>query len=268
MNIFRACLGIVCLMTTFATAQVSDSVFGALDGDVPSDVIAPVEQAEPVEASLEVRLQNDGKLSGRLQMAYPTGKVEPADAKVSFKQDGDLLETVRTDESGHFHLTGLVPGDYVATATVGESSTDFHVSVLAFDPAADPDEMFLEGTLTPVPGGELEVEDAAAVDTTLDVGCEDCGQGDMALEGGCDTCGDEIIDDPMMDDGYMMDGGCCDAPMASTCDAGFTETSCGGCGGRGGLLGPALGAAGLATGIAGLAIDDDDDNNNVVSPSR
>ncbi len=222
------------------------------------DALAPAtEQANDVKI-INVRLQDNGQLSGRLQVYYPTGKSEPADAKVAFSQQGQLVSSTRTDETGHFHLTGLEPGDYTATASVGEASTDFQVKILAFDENAAPEEMFLEGTLTPIPtddaGTELIVDTDAA---------------------NCDSCG-EVIDGEFLDEEIIMGEECyvdeCMADMGCECapmDSGFS--SCGTCGGGGGgWLGGLLGAGGLATGIAALAIDDDDDNNNnrPVSPSR
>lgn len=243
----------------------SDSSESAADLDV--DALAP--NADDSVKILNVRLQDNGKLSGRLQVYYPTGKSEPADAKVAFTQSGQLISSTRTDDMGHFHVEGLEPGDYTATASVGEASTDFQVKVLAFDENAAPEEMFLEGTLTPIPeeivGGEMIVDGG---------GCVDCG---------CNSCGGEIIQEEVivdegivydegivmdqgvvMDEGYVVeetftpDMGCgCAAPVSS----GFS--SCGTCGGGGGggFIGGRglglLGIGGLAAGITALAIDDD-----------
>lgn len=218
-------------------------------------------KADDVEI-LNVRLQNNGKLSGRLQVYYPTGKSEPATATVAFTQSGQLVSSVTTDDMGHFHVEGLEPGDYTATASMGEASTDFQVKVLAFDEHAAPEEMFLEGTLTPIPAGDMVV----------DGGCVDCG---------CDTCGGEIISEEFVDSGIIVD----EAPMIvdegfvidegmpiADCGCGATPPtittgytpSCGTCGGGGGGGGfggrglRLLGIGGLAAGITALAIDDDD----------
>ena len=245
----------------------SDSAESSADLDV--DAMAT--DAAEVKI-LNVRLQDNGNLSGRLQVYYPTGKSEPADAKVAFTQSGQLVSSTRTDDMGHFHVEGLEPGDYTATASVGEASTDFQVKVLAFDENAAPEEMFLEGTLTPVPeeimGGEMIVDGGACVDC----GCENCGgeimEGEVIVDEGivydegfvdeCTTCGEEVI----VEETFTPDMGCgCTTP-----DSGFS--SCGTCGGGGGGgfggrgLG-LLGIGGLAAGVTALAIDDDD----AVSPS-
>lgn len=283
-----ASAGILCLLSAVTFGQSDDLLSDFATEDVVQSDSVVVEdtsvETQTVNSSsesniLNVRLQNDGKLSGRLQVLYPTGKSEPADAKVAFSHDGDLVDTIRTDESGHFHVQGLEPGQYIATASVGDASTDFQVQVLEFDPNADPDEMFLEGTLTPLPQDGMIVDGGCG-------GCCDCGGGEVISEpyyGGEEIVGDyyggDIIGEPIIDEGYVMDGGIVDGgcydgtcgitesiPMADTCGCsgggyyepvyGFTG---GGGGGGGGLgIGGLLGVGGLAAGITALAIDDDD----------
>ena len=290
---FTASAGIACLFAAVSFGQSQDLLSDfATDDVVQSDNVVVEEAAVETQTAassniLNVRLQNDGKLSGRLQVLYPTGKSEPADAKVAFSHDGDLVDTIRTDESGHFHVEGLAPGQYIATASVGDASTDFQVQVLEFDPNADPDEMFLEGTLTPLPQDGMIVDGGCG-------GCCDGGCGEVISEpyyGGEEIIGDyvggDIIGEPMIDEGYIMDGGIVDGgcydgscgvvesyPMAAdTCGCsggggyyepvyGFTGGGGGG-GGRGFGLGGLLGVGGLAAGITALAIDVDD----VVSPA-
>jgi len=272
------------LLDDFA-AEVDVVASDAIESASDLDVDALAMDSDDVKI-LNVRLQDNGKLSGRLQVYYPTGKSEPANAKVAFTQSGQLVSSTRTDDLGHFHVEGLEPGDYTATASLGEASTDFQVKVLAFDENAAPEEMFLEGTLTPIPsdvGGEVIVDGGGCVDC----GCSDCGGGiiqdevivnegivydeGIVMDEGipCDSCGvgeEIIVDESIVYDEGIVDMGC-------GCDTGFAPTTtCGSCGGGavgggggigrrgfGGLLGVGLGAAGLAAGIA----DDDD----VVSPS-
>lgn len=229
------------------------------------DIDALANESTDVEI-LNVRLQDNGKLSGRLQVFYPTGKSEPADAKVAFTQSGQLIGSATTDDMGHFHVEGLEPGDYTATASVGEATTDFQVKVLAFDSNAAPEEMFLEGTLTPLPEGEVIVDGGC-----VDCGCPDCGggviEGEVIVDEGivydegiimdegvpCDSCG--IGEEIIVDETFVADVGCA-APVSS---CGYSQ-SCGTCGG-GGFGGRGLGLlgiGGLAAGITALAIDDDD----------
>ena len=286
-----AVAGIVCLCSAASFSQTDDLLSDFSTDVVQTDNIVvdsdSVSDAEPVASQtntsataadiLNVRLQNDGKLSGRLLVLYPTGKSEPADAKVAFSRDGAMVETSRTDESGHFHVAGLQPGEYIATASVGEASTDFQVRILEFDPNADPDEMFLEGTLTPLPQGDVMV-DGGLVEGALAGDCGDCGgviaeplYGDEVVG---DFVGGDIISEPIMDGGFVMDGGCMDGACGYATDMGCCGAStggyfepvygCSGGGGGGGFgLGGLLGVGGLAAGITALAIDDDD----VVSPA-
>ena len=283
-----ACAGMICLCSAASFSQTDDLLSDFAPDVVQSDniVVEAESVAKPAapqtttsnSSILNVRLQNDGKLSGRLQMLYPTGKSEPADAKVAFSRDGDLVESIRTDDTGHFHVAGLQPGEYIATASVGEASTDFQVRILEFDPNADPDEMFLEGTLTPLPQGDVMV-DGGFVDGGGVIGdCGDCG-GDIIAEPyyGEEVVGDfvggDIISEPIMDGGFVMDGGCYDGSCGMVdqgcgcATSGYFEPvyGCSGGGGGGGFgLGGLLGVGGLAAGITALAIDDDD----VVSPAH
>lgn len=299
MKWFTASAGIVCLLAAVSLGQSEDLLSDFATEDVVQTDNVVVEEAavetQTVASTsnadiLNVRLQNDGKLSGRLQVLYPTGKSEPADAKVAFSQDGGLVDTIRTDESGHFHVQGLEPGQYIATASVGDASTDFQVQVLEFDPNADPDEMFLEGTLTPLPQDELILDGGFDGGFGGDCGgCCGCGGGEVISEpyyGGEEIIGDyvggDIIGEPIYDEGYVVDGGIVDggcstcgvesfAPPVDACGCsggggyyepvyGFTG---GGGGGRGFGIGGLLGVGGLAAGVTALAIDDDD----VVSPA-
>ncbi len=260
------------VLTLIGVVPAQDSLVDeSLDlTDVIVDVENEAAQAADVgsDASAElvrvVRLKSDGKLEGRISIIQPTGKRLPANAQVKFQRDGQLVEEAVTDKDGQFEVQGIDPGSYTATASIDAGSTDFTVSVLPFDANAGPDQMILDATLTPTP--ELYVEDS------IGSACTNCGEviDGVYTDGGyidggivdggmvCDSCmGGEIIGEEIVSMG---------APCGSTC-GGFSGGGgcCGGGGGRG--LGWALGAAGLATGIAALAIDDDD-NNNTASPSR
>ena len=144
---------------------------------------------------------------------------------------------------------GSLPGKYVATASIQEGSTDFDVEVLPHDEDAQPREMFMDATLTPMPEyveGDIVVETAT---------CSSCG-GEL-VGGYCDACGlfhDELVD-PC---GCGEDPCCCEEMYPPMC-GGFGGGCCGGGYAGGGGLGWLLGAAGLAAGLASL-VDDDDDN--------
>ncbi len=208
-------------------------------------------------ALLKVRLQETGNLAGRLQMVYPTGKALPAQAKIAFSQEGDLVGSATTNEEGEFQLAQLAPGQYEATAVAADASTDFQVDVLAYDPAAKPEEMLMQGTLSPV-------ADESLVATAGRKICDKCGgeiipEGEVLLEGDevigdiC-HCGEEVVVEEILEEPCCEMGACCPAP------GGFGGGGC--CGGGGKGLG-LLGLGGLAAGITALAVDN---NNNPVSP--
>ncbi len=209
-------------------------------------------------AALKVRLQESGSLAGRLQMVYPTGKALPAQAKIAFSQEGDLVDSATTNEEGEFELAQLAPGTYNATAVAADNATDFQVDVLAYDPAAKPEEMLMQGTLTPV------AEEMAVAETGRKI-CDKCGgeilpEGEVLLEGDelvgdlC-TCGEEVlVEEEIIAEPCCAMGACC-PPTGGFGGGG------GGCGGKGlGLLG----LGGLAAGLTALAVDNN--GNNVVSP--
>ncbi|MEM8680528.1 MAG: carboxypeptidase-like regulatory domain-containing protein [Planctomycetota bacterium] len=204
--------------------------------DTLADEIASLEglgeTLETVNPTAQVHLDQEGSFSGRFRLVWPTGKTEPADAEVRFTAHGNTIESTQTNEdTGHYLVQGLSPGDYVVTASITEGSTDFNVEVLPFDQDAQPEEMFMDATLTPMPEyveGEILVEDPLC-----------CGE---------ELCGCE-----------MYQPACC----------GFSDSCCGsgygGGGGGGSPLGWLLGAAGLAAGIGALA-DNNNNNNQPVSP--
>ncbi|MCA9184737.1 MAG: carboxypeptidase regulatory-like domain-containing protein [Planctomycetales bacterium] len=180
-----------------------------------------------------VRLTSEGSVDGRIRVTYPTGKTEPLGAKVSFAKNGEVVESTETDESGRFRLAGLNPGDYVATAdAMTGTHADFDVRVLPFNEGALAEEMFLDATLTPLPGYVGE-------------GCATCGEevivDEVVMDGG-EFCGEAIVEDYAMAAPMGIAGDC-----GATCGGGFAGGGC--CGGARGF--GWLGLAGLA-GLAGL----------------
>jgi hypothetical protein len=222
----------------------------AAELNVAKAAVAPASVAEAKKlltkenAIYLVRLQDNGLLTGRLRIKYPTGKSDPAAAKVVLEQKGKKIDWTQTDESGQFELSGVKEGVYIAKATIDTGEAAFNVRVLPFDAKADEGEMLLDATLTPTP--EV-IYDAGFVDSGALPGmCPGCD--------GCDSCGmvvEEYVE-PMMDPCAM---GC---QVAAPCGGGFSGGGC--CGGGGGFgrgLG-LLGLGGLATGITALALRDDD----------
>lgn len=238
------------------------------------------------QETLNVHLQDDGSLAGRLRVFYATGKSEPAEAKISFLKDGDVVNSVKTDDMGHFQLAALEPGEYVAKAAISTGTTDFAINVVEYQEGIDAEAMFLDATLTPTPDGEIIEGEIIAGD------CGSCGEivsegivdggyieegivGGEIIDGGCgcgtEIIGEEIYTEPFVDAGYVeeyIDPGYIDTGYvdAGCCGGGFTSGGC--CGGGGGAIGGGgrlLGLAALGAAVAiPLALDDD---NTPVSPA-
>ena len=269
------CLAVVLGLLVFSTGMCNAQEMASNDGE-----------------ALKVHLQDDGSLAGRLRVFYATGKSEPAEAKISFLQDGNLLDAVETDDMGHFQLAALEPGEYVAKAAISTGTTDFTVNVVEFEEGADPDSMFLDASLTPIPDGQIIEGEIIAGD------CGSCGEivsdgyvdsgyveggyieegiiGGEIIDGGC-GCGEVInegivYEEPFVDAGYVeeyVDPGYVDMGYvdAGCCGGGFTSSGCCGGGGGGAIGGGGrlLGLAALGTAIAlPLALNDD----TPVSPAR
>ncbi len=213
---YFAILGAICVLTAVVRAQEAGSFQPLTAGDV-----TVVETAATPRVA--VRLQDDGRLSGRLRLTWPTGKVEPADAEIAFLHDGNLVKSAHTDESGQFHVAALEPGQYTAQTSIEQGSTDFSVEVLEFDESASADEMFMDATLTPLP---------------------DSVEGNVLADG--EIIGEEVI-------GECVDGECLveeeiieEMGACNECCGFDSGGCCGGGGGGGGCGGGLAGLAGLS----------------------
>ncbi|HEY6562925.1 MAG TPA: carboxypeptidase-like regulatory domain-containing protein [Pirellulaceae bacterium] len=234
-------------LTAFcARVTLGDELIQQLQNSMPAESIAGVPDdaaADPAPVlEPEIMLRESGEFAGRVRVIWPTGKIQPANAEVSFLREGEIIGSAHTDEIGHFQLTGLEPGKYVARASIPEGAKDFEIAVVQHVPEALPSQMFMDATLTPMPdamGGEI------LADTCGGCGmCEDC----LATEviAPMDECMVEPYQECMMG-----------APCASSCGSDCCGFSGGGCCGGGGMgLGALAGLAGLA-GLAALADDDD-----------
>jgi len=278
-------IGLLCVLCSFAMAQESDVEELSLTELDSIELQAEGLDVEALDVEqdmklLRVRLQDDGILSGRLHVHYATGKSKPATARIALAKDGDLVGTASTDDKGQFEMEGIEPGEYVATAVIKSGATNFQVEVMAFDANAGIEGMNLEGTLTPIPAedcagcnqqgfGEVVFEEGIAGGSA----CGTCGEfvGEGFVDG-C-GCGEEIIVEPFVDEGYIIEEEYVEsypAAAAGGCGGGFSGGGCcggggGGFGGRGRGLGLGLlGIGGLATGITALALSGD----GPVSPSR
>ena len=269
---------VLCFCSVAIAQQNTDNNY--FSADLSADLDTAV-QGVRAGSIYNARLDHNGVVAGRLQMKYPTGKTAPAAARIDFTQSGQLIRSALTDSTGQFKTAGLAPGAYMARVAVGSDSAEIPVNVLEFDPVATTD--IIEGTLTPLPQGDLHVSSGcdcgSAVESApaapmapletplLAEGCTDCGQ-PLVAEGCSSGC-----DQPLVAEGCSSG---CSAPVqevvvgdAYAPVAGFSS-GCSSCGGgfgggglRGGRIGGLLGAAGLAGGITALAIDDED----AVSPA-
>ncbi len=176
--------------------------------------------------SVDVRLHEDGSLSGRLRVLYTTGKMVPADASVAFIQDDQVVQTAHTEADGSFQVDGLEPGKYVAETAIAEGSTTFHVDVYEHDETADEQDMLMDATLTPTP---------------------DFVTGEIVSDG-CTSCGGDIISEPLVEETFVEEGviydecalGDCGMECGTSCD-GFSGGGCCGGGGGGGFGAGAVG---------------------------
>ena len=87
-------------------------------------------EAQPVRT---LRLWIDGNLPGRVVQRGNGGLEFPAQATISFRQDGEVLYQTRSDERGFFQVVGVEPGIYAVTATGPAGSAALMVEVLPYD---------------------------------------------------------------------------------------------------------------------------------------
>ena len=97
-----------------------------------------------------VHLQNDGNLVGRVGVFDAAGVRRPVQVRIAFAKDGQLLQTVRSDEWGRFQVAGLKPGVYSALMVGQGVFGAFQVKVAQFTETALTEELFLDATLVPV----------------------------------------------------------------------------------------------------------------------
>jgi hypothetical protein len=175
---------------------------------------APPRKGGAQGTSTIIYLRVDGNLAGRVSILDALGNRVPARAHVSFLQSAQTVRAADSDEQGRFQVAGLEPGVFSVIASGPDGFAAASVQVLAYAQDAPKEQLTLNLTL--VPAGEADSLSALLAQT--------------------------LKDPPLSTQGA---GGCC-------CGGGGGGGGFGGVGGWG-LLGAALGAAGLGVGIAALA---------------
>lgn len=143
-----------------ASARVSPSSQKVVRGTVPATFAAVVRLASSAQekSPRRVHLAVDGNLPGRVVRAetlvaktqsgeakvtlasnktgkLPTpGKNLPVRAKVWFFQDGQVVNEVKSDESGRFQVVGLKPGKYSVVAAGQGAAGAANVELLPYQP--------------------------------------------------------------------------------------------------------------------------------------
>ena len=163
--------------------------------------------------STVIYLRVDGNLAGRVSILDASGNRVPARAHVSFLQSAQTVRAADSDEQGRFQVAGLEPGVFSVIASGPDGFAAASVQVLPYAQDAPKEQLTLNLTL--VPASEADSLSALLADSE--------GIAPLSTQGA---------------------GGCCGGGGGG---GGF-----GGVGGWG-LLGAALGAAGLGVGIAALA---------------
>ena len=197
-----------------AKAVPADAVVAAQNGDAAT--VPPPNGKLPKTTKAVVHLQVDGNLKGQLVVLDAAGKPTPAQGKVSFLQNGQVVAAAQTDSNGVFQVPGLKPGVYSVLASGPEGFAAMTVQVSPYAADAPAAQLTLEMTLVPL--DQADALSALLAQTPPDPPGPVC---EPACYGGGGGYGGG---------GY---GG-------------------GGLGGLG-MIGAALGALGMGFGIAGLA---------------
>lgn len=97
-----------------------------------------------------VHLRVDGNLAGRVSAMASSGALMPARATMSFGQNGQMINSSRSDERGNFQVVGIQPGVYSVIATGPDGFSAFSVQILPFDETAPMNMLLLDITLSPL----------------------------------------------------------------------------------------------------------------------
>ncbi|NQT15967.1 MAG: carboxypeptidase regulatory-like domain-containing protein [Planctomycetes bacterium] len=162
--VFFSPLLVIAQQTGVAAGTSEDAAASPPLANAPADrgpdlgPVAPgeAEIAAETQRPYTVHLRVDGNLAGRVRAINTAGNLVPVRATISFMQEGRVVGTARSDESGNFQAVGLRPGTYSVVAS-GRSAPGgsreyigaFSVRILAFDESAPGDQLLLDMTLMP-----------------------------------------------------------------------------------------------------------------------
>ena len=118
----------------------------------PSEVAAKPASSASSQLLRRVHLAVDKNLPGRVLIRMDTpGKVTTMRAKITFLQNGQIVNEVRSDDKGHFQVMGLQPGVYSVAAIAQNAAAAALVEVLPNRPNVPRNETVLELTLDDPP---------------------------------------------------------------------------------------------------------------------
>lgn len=202
---------------TVAQDPAGKPAAGEAQGAAPngsSGAPPPANGKLPAPNTTVVHLQVDGNLKGKLSILDSAGKPSPAQAKITFLQNGQVVATAQADAGGVFQVPGLKPGVYSVIASGPDGFAATTVQVLPFAGDAPAAELTLNMTLVPLNGADALSDLLAQTPADTPAPCVD--------------------------------------PAAYGCGGGYGGGGGGGLGGLG-MIGAALGAVGMGLGIGALS---------------
>ena len=138
---------------TVAQDPAGKPAAGEAQGAAPngsSGAPPPANGKLPAPNAAVVHLQVDGNLKGKLSILDSAGKPSPAQAKITFLQNGQVVATAQADAGGVFQVPGLKPGVYSVIASGPDGFAATTVQVLPFAGDAPAAELTLNMTLVPL----------------------------------------------------------------------------------------------------------------------
>ena len=135
---------LVILFAAHALAQPAAAPLAptpAVPPAVPNVTAPRPAEAAPISVaygrpSRTVRLRNDGNLVGRVMGPDSVEGQKPVRARVALAQNGQIVHSVRSDETGYFQISGIRPGAYSVFVAGQGGFTAFAVRVQPFQEQA------------------------------------------------------------------------------------------------------------------------------------